>query len=60
MRYFYQTLRFKIANHHHIRTRNHLDKTWKKLIDERRKLRVLENERLEKKLKRSNCETKLS
>ncbi len=47
MKYFYQTLRFKFANYHHIRTRNTLDKTWKKLIDERRKLRVLEKERLE-------------
>lgn len=54
MRYLYQTLRFKIANQHHIRTRNTLDKTWKKLLDERRKLRVLETQLLEKKLKDTN------
>lgn len=58
MKYYYQMLRFHLANKHHIYTRNTLDKTWKRLCEERRKLRVIENELLEKKSKRSNCETK--
>ncbi len=51
MRYFYQILRFHIANQHHIRTRNKINTTWHKLGIHRRKLRCIENERLEKNLK---------
>lgn len=57
MKYYYQMLRFHLANKHHIRTRNALDKTWKKLSDERRKLRVIENELLKKKIKDTNTQS---
>lgn len=57
MKYYYQMLRFHLANKHHSYTRNTLDKTWKRLCEERRKLRVIENELLEKKSKDTNIQS---
>ncbi len=40
--YYYTLLRCHISTQMHIRNRNNLDKSWKDLLDKRRRLRVVE------------------
>ncbi len=46
--YYYTLLRFHMSNQMHIRNRNNLDKSWKNLVDNRRRLRVLETSYLKR------------
>jgi hypothetical protein len=44
MKYYYLLLRFNISNYSHIRNRSNLDKSWKKLLEDRRRLRVFQTQ----------------
>jgi len=48
MRYYYQIIRVHLSNQSHIRNRKNLDISWRRLLEDRRRLRVLETERLKK------------
>ncbi len=48
MRYYYQIMRFHLSNQSHIRNRRKLDISWRRLLEDKRRLRVLETERLKK------------
>ena len=45
MFYYYHLLRFHISSNLHIRNRNRFDKSWKDLIEKRRRLRVVSGEK---------------
>jgi len=45
MLYYYHLFRFHISSNIHIRNRNNLDKSWKDLIEKRRRLRVVSGEK---------------
>ena len=42
MLYYYSLLRCHISTQMHIRNRNNLDKSWKDVLEKRRRLRVVE------------------
>ncbi len=54
MKYYFLLLRCHISNYSHIRNRNNLDKSWKRLGDDRRKLRFLQAQLLNKKKDKKN------
>jgi hypothetical protein len=54
MRYYYLLLRCHVSNYSHIRNRKNLDKSWKFLLENRRKLRVLQTKILNEKKKNKN------
>ena len=41
--YYFTLVRFHISNQIHIRNRRNLDKSWKEVLERRRRLRVLES-----------------
>lgn len=41
--YYLSLLRFHIVNQHHIRTRHKFEKSWNKVLESRRQVRVLSN-----------------
>ena len=45
MFYYYHLLRFHISNQTHIRNRYRLDKSWKDLLEKRRKIRVMSSQK---------------
>lgn len=45
MVYYYHLSRFHIASKLHIRNRNNFDKSWKNLIETRRRLRVVSSQK---------------
>lgn len=45
MFYYYHLLRFYISSNLHIRNRNKFDKSWKDLIEKRRRLRVVSSQK---------------
>ena len=45
MFYYYHLLRFNITSRLHIRNRNKFDNSWKKLIETRRRLRVVSGQK---------------
>ena len=42
IRYYYTLARFHISNYIHVRNRQNLDKSWKDVLECRRRLRVLQ------------------
>lgn len=45
MFYYYHLLRFNITSRLHIRNRHKFDNSWKKLIESRRRLRVVSGQK---------------
>ena len=45
MLYYYHLLRFHVSNQLHIRNRAKFDKSWKNLIETRRRLRVVSGQK---------------
>ncbi len=45
MLYYYHLLRFRFYNKIHIRNRENLDKSWKKVLETRRRLRVVSGQK---------------
>lgn len=45
MLYYYHLLRFNITSRLHIRNRNKFDKSWKNLLETRRRLRVVSSQK---------------
>jgi hypothetical protein len=45
MLYYYHLFRFHVSNQYHIRNRANLDKSWKDLLEKRRKLRVISSQK---------------
>lgn len=54
MKYYFVLLRCHISNYSHIRNRNNLDKSWKRFVDDRRRLRLLQTQLLNKKKDKKN------
>lgn len=50
MYYYYALVRFHISNQIHIRNRRNLDKSWKHVLEARRRLRVVTPKKIDKKI----------
>jgi len=45
MMYYYYLLRFNISSRTHLKNRRNLDKSWRRHIEDRRRLRVASNDK---------------